>query len=95
MRNILTRANPEWRTETGSEESPKLGNLIVKWSGTQGWWESSKGWESQVKTVEEVCKKELEERWTRKRKLLSLLQKAAKMKVRWRKEKKISGKEAN
>ena len=30
-------------------------SLMTKWSGSQRWWETSKGWDSFVSTAEEIC----------------------------------------
>ena len=43
-------------------------NLMLKWTGTQRWWETSNDWKSFVKTAEDLCKKNLGKPRTTRRK---------------------------
>ena len=46
--------------------------MMLKWTGTQRWWEISKDWESFVKTAEDLRKRSLRRNEENKMKGLSL-----------------------
>ena len=50
-----SRCGVEWRAGLFT----RIGSLIVKWSCSQRWWESSKGCESLIKTAEEERRRNL------------------------------------
>ena len=47
-------------------------NLMVRWSGSQRWWEVSNDWKSFVKTAEELCTRTLGKHEDKKRRECSL-----------------------
>ena len=48
-------------------------NLMMKWSGSQRWWEVSNDWKSFVKMAEDLCKRTLGRNEDNKKKGFSLI----------------------